>query len=337
MPELEISPLAVVALVALAFVLIAGVANHHTRPFVVGLVVFIGLAVVLLGFVAERKAARVQRSESRSIAVRRAEPRPVEAPPVPPPPVPETRRQKVSFGAALREAVVKALTTRDVPTVAEAPDPKGAPPAKPAPAEKPKPQGPGWVDAPPKMEDGCYMTSLWVGPFTTELECERKLPSALQGAVSEYAELLLGPEAAVVRLPDEVLQKLVKDRWKENRPMEIGGGTQDMVSLHALVVFDGEMQQRIKAEAQRLVAERRVQGADRAGRRRAGPPGPHLGRPAVGHQATRSKGPFVVPPGHHVLMVGGIPPKGGTTNLGSLLLPVVLLARLRLPPLPGRC
>ena len=93
------------------------------------------------------------------------------------------------------------------------------------------------------------------------MECERELPKALQGAVSEYAELSLGPEAAAVRLPDDVLQQLVRDRWTEARPMEIGGGSQDMVSLHAQVVFDADMQQRIKAEAQRLVIDRRVQGA----------------------------------------------------------------------------
>ena len=79
--------------------------------------------------------------------------------------------------------------------------------------------------------------------------------------MAEYAELSLGAEAAAVRLPDDVLQQLVRERWTEVRPMEIDGGSQDMVSLHALVVFDAPVQQRIKAEAQRLVIGRRVQGA----------------------------------------------------------------------------
>ena len=67
-------------------------------------------------------------------------------------------------------------------------------------------------------------------------------------------------EAAAVRLPDDVLQQLVQDRWTEIRPMEIDGGSQDMVSLHAKVVFDADMQQRIKTEAQRLVIGKRVRG-----------------------------------------------------------------------------
>ena len=74
-----------------------------------------------------------------------------------------------------------------------------------------KPQPPAWVNAAPKMEDDCYMMSVRVGPFTTPLECERELPKALQGAVAEYAELSLGPEAAAVRLPDDDLQQLVRD------------------------------------------------------------------------------------------------------------------------------
>jgi predicted lipid carrier protein YhbT len=103
------------------------------------------------------------------------------------------------------------------------------------------------------------MTSVQVGPFTTPLECERELPKAVQAAVSEYAEIAVGPEAASVRLSDDDLTQLVRDRWPEVRSMEIGGGSQDMFTLHAAVVFDAHMQQLIKAESQRLVIARRVQ------------------------------------------------------------------------------
>ena len=103
--------------------------------------------------------------------------------------------------------------------------------------------------------------SVPVGPFTTLLECKRELPRKLQGVVAEYAELSLGPEAAAVRLPDDALQELVSETWTDVRPMEIGGGSQDMVSLHALVTIDDSMQKRIASEAQRLVIGHRVQGA----------------------------------------------------------------------------
>ena len=85
--------------------------------------------------------------------------------------------------------------------------------------------------------------------------------------MAEYVQLALGPEAAAVRLPDDDMQQLIHDRWTEVRPMQIGGSSQDMFSLHALLVFDSLAQQRIKAEVQRIKAEaqrlvigRRMQG-----------------------------------------------------------------------------
>jgi hypothetical protein len=79
--------------------------------------------------------------------------------------------------------------------------------------------------------------------------------------VVDYAELSLGHEAAAVRLPDDALQNLVQERWTEVRTMEIDGTTQDMFSLHALVVIDAPVQQRIKAEAQQFIIGQRVKGA----------------------------------------------------------------------------
>ena len=160
--------------------------------------------------------------------------------------------------SAFRQAIVQAWTTRGSAPVAEAPE-------KPAKTNQPdvpvKPRPPDWVNAAPTLGDHCYRVSVPVGPFTTLLECKRELPRKLQGVVAEYAELSLGPEAAAVRLPDDALQELVSETWTDVRPMEIGGGSQDMVSLHALVTIDDSMQKRIASEAQRLVIGHRVQGA----------------------------------------------------------------------------
>ena len=94
------------------------------------------------------------------------------------------------------------------------------------------------------------------------MECERELPKVLQAAVSEYAELSLGREAAAVRLCRTMSCSNSfatagprSGRWKS------AAAAQDMVSLHALVVFDARMQQLIKDDIQRLVVGRRVQGA----------------------------------------------------------------------------
>jgi hypothetical protein len=158
---------------------------------------------------------------------------------------------------ALRQAAVQAWVGQGMPA-AEAPEK----PAKTSrPDVPPKPEPPAWVAAPPRLEDNCYRTSVHVGPFTTVLECERELPKALQGVATEYADLSLGSEAAAVRLPDDALRQLVRERWTEVRPMEIGGASQDMYSLHALVVFDDSAQQRITLEAQRHLISKRVEGA----------------------------------------------------------------------------
>jgi hypothetical protein len=253
-----ISWLAVVALVALLYVVVNGLANPRTRPFVLGLGALVGLGFAFL-WLAPSQMAPVQERAERSVATDRVAPRVVEAAPAPLPPkssaATETRQPKVTLIAALRQAIVQAWTARGLPASAEAP-PKPAAASQPDVPARP----PGWVNAAPQMQDNGYRMSVRVGPFTTPLECERELPKALQGAVTEYAELSLGPEAAAVRLPDDVLRQLVRQRWTEVRPMEIGGGSQDMVSLHALVVFDVPMQQRIKAEAQRLLIGQRVRG-----------------------------------------------------------------------------
>lgn len=259
--KVSVSWLAVVAVVALFYVLVKGLANPRTRTFVISLGVLGGVGISFLSFFFfARLAAPVREQTKRSIAANRVPPQVIAPPPALSPPkssATETERPKVTVITALRQAIVQAWTARDSAPVAEAPE-------KPANTSQPdvpaKPPQPVWVNAAPIMQDNCYRMSVRVGPFTTPLECERELVKSLQGAVSEYAELSLDREAAAVRLPDDALQQLVQERWTEVRPMEIDGGRQNMVSLHALVIFDPPMQQRIKSEAQRLVIGQRVQG-----------------------------------------------------------------------------
>ena len=246
------SVLGLVALLVLLYVIIKVLANPYTRPFVIGLGVLASAAVVFmyLSFhairVQDRVATIAPQHQPRPIAKEQASP-PTSSPA-------EAKRPKMTVIAALRRAAIQAWAAgTETPVKADRDLPAGAP------ARGSQP--PGWVNAASKMQDGCYTMSVHAGPFTTPLECERELPKALQGAVSEYAELALGREAASLRLPDDALQQLVHERWTDVRSMEIGGSSQDMFSLHALVVFDAPMQQRIKSEAQRLVISRRVQGA----------------------------------------------------------------------------
>jgi len=122
-----------------------------------------------------------------------------------------------------------------------------------------KPQPPAWVNAAPQQQGDVYLMTLHVGPFTTLLECERDLPKALQAAVAEYADLLLGHSGAQVSMPDDMLQAtLVRQRWEEKRPIEIeiDGAKQDMVVLHVQIGFDPAMQRQI-----RYLAEHAAQSA----------------------------------------------------------------------------
>ncbi|MGO9114211.1 MAG: hypothetical protein ACLP9L_33775 [Thermoguttaceae bacterium] len=306
-----ISYFGIMALVALLFVFVSGLANPRTRRFVIGLVAFLGLAVLFFGFVSVPHAVQVrqqaksnaqfQQEQARWMA--KAEKQPAQwmakaekqltqmqaqvekqqaqmmaqvqnrvpmiaSAPVPSPPMSsasKANRPKMSVIAVLGHAIIQAWMDSYSAPVAEAPET----PAKTSQAvAPPKTEPPSWVNAPPKMEDNCYKMSVRAGPYTTPLECERELRKSLQGAVAEYAELSFGPEAAAVRLPDDALQHLVHDRWTEVRPMEIDGSSQNMFSLHALVVFDPPVQQQIKtevqqiqSEAQRFMIDQRVQGA----------------------------------------------------------------------------
>ena len=300
-----ISWFGMMALVALLYVLVSGLANPRTRPFIIGLGAFFGMMVLLfVGLhdvrsrirVPEMRAqvqqeqaqiraqvqqqqaqsrAQVQQQQAQSKAWLQDQARRVQdlarmfpAPPAPSPPktsATETKRPKMGVVAALVQAIVQAWPVHaSIPAAVVAEKPEKASPAD----LPPKPGPPGWVNAPPKMDDHCYQMSVHAGPYTTPLECERELHKSLQGAAADYAELSLGPDAAGVRLPDDDLQQLVHDRWNEVQSMEIGGSSQDMFTLHALLVFDAAAQQRIKdavqqmkTEAQRLMIDQRVQDA----------------------------------------------------------------------------
>jgi hypothetical protein len=166
-------------------------------------------------------------------------------------------RPKMTMIAALGDAVYHAWLARG--SVPVAPSPIQA--EKPIPRDVPTPDPPpDWVHAEPGMQGGRYVTTVTVDSYTTKIECERELPKEIQRALSEYAELSFGPEAAAVSLPDDDLKKLVSLRWTESRPSDIGGTSQNMYTLHAQVVFDEHLQQIVKSAAERLVIEKRLQG-----------------------------------------------------------------------------
>ena len=102
---------------------------------------------------------------------------------------------------------------------------------------------PAWVDAPSGKVGEVYRIVTVVGPYTTELECERALPKELRSEVDQYAELYLGPDAAAkLSLSDALLHGLVKATWKEDYQSTVG----PMVRLHAMLQLDAKANTRLK-------------------------------------------------------------------------------------------
>lgn len=109
---------------------------------------------------------------------------------------------------------------------------------------------PGWVDQRPARVNGEYRLPIRVGPYTTPLECEQSMLSAVHQAVDEYAALYLGEEArGRVRLPRAFIEeRLIRERWYENRPFLVTSTEQaEMTFLHVLLVFDGETNDYLKS------------------------------------------------------------------------------------------
>lgn len=118
---------------------------------------------------------------------------------------------------------------------------------------------PDWVDAPPGVADDAYQTTVVVGPYTTSMECNRRLPGALSEALNDYVLLYLGsPADHYVHLPnDYVLENIVKGTWEENKQTSVG----PMKQLHVRLVFDRKTNALIKqtwddAQRNRRIEER---------------------------------------------------------------------------------
>jgi hypothetical protein len=115
---------------------------------------------------------------------------------------------------------------------------------------------PDWVDKPPTREGDGYVMVITVGPYTSLLECEAKLPEAVQGTVDAYVETYLGsPDAAWLRIPaDDLVRQLVRQQWEE--PIQASFGP--MTQLRAQLVFDRKFNEQIKQERNGAIVARRL-------------------------------------------------------------------------------
>jgi hypothetical protein len=128
---------------------------------------------------------------------------------------------------------------------------------------------PEWVDWEPgklrKIGSACQMV-ISVGPYSSRLECDQKLPDELHAAVRKYAAARLGPNpGAHVRLPLEYLRShVVLAEWEEQTQVLITPRGQipekyvPMTQLHVLMQFDHQVNTLIEQEWDKVVARERI-------------------------------------------------------------------------------
>lgn len=119
-----------------------------------------------------------------------------------------------------------------------------------------RPPRPAWVDAQPGRQGEVYRQTATIGPYSTRIECDGKLPEALQTALADYTEIYLGPAAArQIEWPAEKLAEwLIKDQYEETIHASVG----PMIQLHLLLEFDHQMQERIADAWQRVQINHRL-------------------------------------------------------------------------------
>ncbi len=122
---------------------------------------------------------------------------------------------------------------------------------------------PEWVEAPPRKVGDAYQMTCAVGPYASRLECDAKLPEAVQKLIDEYAEIAIGPEArGQIRLPWDEVQQWKKDEWEEPRQVALSAVEQvPMVTLHVLLELDRQAQARIQKAWQQAQVAKRVAAA----------------------------------------------------------------------------
>ncbi len=232
-----ISWLGIVLIVFVVYMIVKALANSRSRPFVIGLLLLGAVAFVFVGLVSVRQVrmvesqqARVAEEYQRAITIS-TPPQPPGYPsstiPVPPPPgysaarSAESTRPRRSKASASATKVAKAdNSSKAVKSDAAEKPTKPATPPKDDSDDDARPR-PKWVNAEPRKQGDVWLMTRHTEPNSTELECDREVPRALQSAVAEYTDLLLGNgQARNMRLADIDVGKLERDRWVEKRTIE---------------------------------------------------------------------------------------------------------------------
>jgi len=108
---------------------------------------------------------------------------------------------------------------------------------------------PTWVDQGAERVGSEYRLPVAIGPYASPLECEARLPAAVEAAIDDYVELILGPEArGRVKVPwSFVVTNLLRERYMESRLFQLTSTQQrEMHTLHVLLTFDHNANQYLR-------------------------------------------------------------------------------------------
>ena len=125
--------------------------------------------------------------------------------------------------------------------------------------EKEKPPRPAWIDDKPHDEPDGYQLVVAVGPYSTEVECQREMPAKLRQALDDYLELHwpAGLRPRVDASLDMLLSKqfnIVREMYRETVQSSFG----PMQMLHARLVFGDEVKQWCQELARERLLYRRL-------------------------------------------------------------------------------
>ena len=125
-------------------------------------------------------------------------------------------------------------------------DTSGITDAAPPPASRSRP---AWVDQGAERVGGEYHMPVAIGPYASPLECEARLPAAVEAAIDDYVELVLGPEArGRVKVPWAFVEtNLLRERYMESRLFQLTSTQQrEMHTLYVLLAFDHNANQYLR-------------------------------------------------------------------------------------------
>ncbi len=108
---------------------------------------------------------------------------------------------------------------------------------------------PDWLERGAERVGGEYRVPVPIGPYASPVECEAHLPAAVEAAIDDYVEIIIGPEArGRVKVPWAFVEmNLLRERYMESRLFQLTSTQQrEMHTLYVLLTFDHNANQYLR-------------------------------------------------------------------------------------------